>query len=366
MVFRTTFLPGLLALPLVLLAAACSDDAPTAPVGPGAGGAGGAAGAAGAAACDPATFAPACDGDRPVACDGATGAVWLGSPCVGAEVCRVGTLRAACAPADAGPCEPGSFEASCEGDGSVRDCDPFDGLTRVRPCGDGRCKSHESGGVACWTFDHADCDRASTPPACEGDERVACNAYGVLERSACPEGRSCEAFPGGGYCVNPGTVACTAGSTPQGCFDATHSYGGCVLPAGLASPIACQPGWVCVEDDPCITSGGSCPQGTCVDPAWPPCEEPAAGGCAGGDLSECVGGHLRVTPCEDGAGCVADGQAALCLPDDQPLCDPGQPEVGCEGADGVVCFGDPRRELRFPCGPGLTCALVDGQPSCVP
>ncbi|RYE87840.1 MAG: hypothetical protein EOO75_13990 [Myxococcales bacterium] len=63
---------------------------------------------------------------------------------------------------------------------------------------------------------------------------------------------------------------------------------------------------------------------------------------------------------------MADDQAAFCLPTDLPLCAPGQPEVSCDGADGVVCFGDPAREVRLPCEPGLTCALVDGQLSCVP
>lgn len=320
---------------------------------------------AAATPCDPATFTSTCDGARPAICDAGTGKVQLLSPCANGEVCVVGTIRAACSPPGTVPCVSDGFRSSCDGATGLVRCDLSTGLTEVRRCPEGRCKSSGQG-AACWPFEQEDCDPESTKPVCDGAERVVCNSYGVTARSTCPADTSCETFSGGGYCVSPGAVACDALNIPRGCADETHRYDGCASSAGFALMTSCQPGWVCVEDDPCLGSGSSCMQGACVDPTWTPCDDTQPVTCEGNARRACIGGLTELQPCGDGEECSIEGTTAWCLPAGLPLCDAAQPRVSCDGGDRLFCLGTPPRLLRDSCEAPLRCVLADGVVSCEP
>jgi hypothetical protein len=311
--------------------------------------------------CDPADFVPECRGDQPAFCGAFDGLVRLGAACQAPAECRVGPRGPVCVQADAQACDPAAYRKVCLDERSVLGCSFSTHFTALRACPEGERCRESSSSAACFGPEQPDCDPASFRVTCEGADRRTCSAYGVEQASACPADRPCREGGVGGWCAEPGAVACDPAVVEPACEGTNLLL--CNWTTGFFYRQACEAGLVCAPTpDPWAWYGL-----VCLDPASPACETPGAWGCEGDRVVFCAGGLEHETVCEPGSVCVADAEMWLCLPDSYPVCDAATFEDGCQENEVHVCFGDPGREIIWPCGDAATCVIVPDQgPTCQP
>jgi len=289
--------------------------------------------------CDADTFVERCDSNVQISCG--TYGVEQGWGC-GSDVCRVNALGAHCVDADAEPCDRAVFLQRCE-DGLVLACG-YSGFTDSYACSDDRiCTTTPVLGL-CADPGAEVCDPADYQESCIGEEWLACDRNGLVQRGTCEAPVTCRVSPLGAACVDPDAQTCDQPYISLRCDADAVVYCGS---NGFETSYDCEVDQVCVEGDmrylewPLFAA--------CLDAATPTCDGSVPLACDGSAATLCFGGREVSEDCGESVACVSDGEQWTCAPLDAPTCDAASHTPSCAGAVLRDCFGEPGVELDVYC-----------------
>jgi hypothetical protein len=314
----------------------------------------------GSVPCEPDGGAQICHEGRRASCDPATGFLVLAPECEPGLTCRLGARGAVCAEPDALECDYLSFLSTCLDESTYLGCSALAGFTKHWSCAVGwRCRQGASA-AQCFGPEQPDCDPATFVPHCQDGDRRVCGGYGVEESLSCPADRPCQECAYGPVCVDPAAEPCNPAVFQPACDGGDQVL--CEAGSGFTTRIACPAGEICVPDaSPWGFSGL-----TCVDPQSPSCDRPGEFWCELDRVVICSGGYRQEVLCDPGRVCVADSELYLCLPADAPTCDAATFTPSCQDNAAHICFGEPGREIEWPCGDAALCVLGPDGPTCQP
>ncbi len=285
--------------------------------------------------CDPDVYVPQCDGHGVLTCSAEGSLSRRG--CGPDSVCAEGSEGAGCVwlPGD---CDPDTT-GMCTDPGGIRSCE--DGFWSFRGCGSHERCHGDSAGAQCLDRDRIECEPGGFEARCEGTAIVRCGRYQLEEAVACDEGTTCRStLSGPAACIED-----TAESCEPGGFEAR-----CEGDDGIAcEDTGWTRRWSCQADEQCRDAGaGDHPW--CVPIDAEPCDpDHFVPSCEGGVARSCTafGYVVSEVVCPEDTACAldtsclfttgCDHEVAACIPDDAASCREPQ-DTFCDGDTLALCF----------------------------